>query len=78
MATSPAEQRGQELQLGHEVGRKQESGQPDGLNILTVVGVSAGPHRDRDPGLVRGAAERERDVLLRLNRSSQRVLSAEL
>ena len=31
-----------------------------------VVGVSAGAHRDRDPGLVRGAAERERDVLAAL------------
>jgi hypothetical protein len=43
-----------------------------------VVGVSAGAHRDRDPGLVRGPAERERHVLPGLNRSSQRCLSTRL
>jgi hypothetical protein len=31
-----------------------------------VVGVPAGAHRDRDPGLVRGAAERQTDVLAAL------------
>ncbi len=36
-----------------------------------VVDVSAGAHGDGDAGLVSGAAERQRDVLPRLNRSSQ-------
>ena len=34
--------------------------------------VSAGAHRDRDPGLVRGAAERQRHVLLGQDRGHGR------
>src|SRR5215218_1737616 len=36
------------------------------LGDRVVVGVAAGAHRDRDPGLPRGASEREADVLAAL------------
>ena len=38
-------------------------GREERLGDGVVVGVAVGAHRDRDPGLARGAAERQRDVL---------------
>ena len=53
------------------LGQRREERLGDGV----VVGVAAGAHRDRDPGLPRGASEREADVLPGLNRSSQQCRS---
>ena len=49
-------------------------GREERLGDGIVVRVAAGAHRDRDPGVARGAPERQRDVLLGLNRSSQQCL----